>query len=202
VITPFRFRLAAALAVLALLASCDALDASKVALDIPVTQSVPVSLDFDALFGAQAGQVAPSDIDKDLTSGAITIDLAKTEPKLAQYKSHVKGIKVTAITATPTANTMVGDLPAQEMYVGPVGMTAFAQGAKLATIPPVPGGSKTAVQAAIDPADATKASAFLATLGFDVQTVTKVHIPKGQKVPGGKVALSLDLKVTVTVNPL
>lgn len=186
----------------ALLSSCDALDTSKVALSIPVTQTVPVSLDFDALFGSTAGQTAAVDIDQAVTGTSVTVDLAKTETKLAQYKSHVKAIQVTAITATPTANTMVGELPAQELYVGPIPMTALAQGAKLATIPPVPGGSKAAVQAVILPAEAAKASQYLASLAFDLQTVTKIHIAKGQKIPGGKIALDLVLKVDVTVNPL
>ncbi len=187
---------------LALVASCDALDVSKVTVDIPVTQTMPVSLDFDALFGTTAGQIAAQDINAAVTGTSLTVDLVKTEPKLGQYKSHVKSIQVTAITATPTANTMVGALPAQVLYVGPVGMTALAQATKLATIPSIPGGSKTAVPAVIDPADAAKAGTMLASLGFDLQTVTEVHIAKGQKIPGGKIALNLEIKLNVTANPL
>jgi len=185
-----------------LLASCDAIDTSKIGIDIPVTETLQVSLDFDQLFGAQAGQIAVANISQAVTGTSLTIDLVKTEPKLAQYKSKVKSIQVTAITATPTANSMVGELPAQVMYVGPIGMTSFAQGIKLATLPPVPGASKTAVQAVIDPADAVKAGAVLASLGFDLVTVTQVNIPKDQKIPGGKITLNFEIKLNVTVHPL
>lgn len=201
------FAAALALASLGGASACDVsktLDANKNKLDItiPVVHTITVTIDADKVLGTLAGQIAAADLAQDVTTPGQAIDLIKTEPKLAQYKSKVKSIKVTGITATPTANSLSGNLPALDLVVGAPGLAKPTDGAKLASLPVIPPASTAAVTAVVDAGNATAASKFLTTLQFDAMTVTKLVVKKGEKVPGGKVELKLELKLDVVVSPL
>jgi hypothetical protein len=170
-------------------------------LTIPVTQSMPVSFDMGQTLGGKAGLTADADFTQDIVVPPQTVDLTKTNPELAKYKSRVKSIEIVSITATPTANSMTGTLPALELYVGAVPFPKLADATKLAVIPAISGGSVAPIKATINPADAAKAGAILATLQFDQETIAKLVIKKGEQAPGGKIDLKLDLTLNVTVTP-
>lgn len=175
---------------------------NKNQLTIPITQSIPVSFDMGQALGVLAGQTATADLAQDVTVPTQTIDLVTSHPDLAKYKNRVKSIEVVGITATPTANTMTGSLPELDLYVGAIHFAKLTEAAKLAAIPPIVGGSLAPTTATINAADAAKAGAILATLTFDQQTIAKLVVKKGEKAPGGKIDLTLELKLNVIVNTL
>ena len=109
------------------LSGCDILnkaasDVTNAVTNIPidVTQSTKISLDVGTLIGAAAGQKAPADTTQAITTPPQPVDLNKEQPDLAKYANgHIKTLEIAKIAVTPTTNTLTGNLPALDLYVGP-----------------------------------------------------------------------------------
>ncbi len=202
-------RLAAiGLAALLALAACDqindAIDDNKGALDVPVstTWGFPFTMDLGQATGALAGQKAPEAKEHDLSTPAVDVDLVAEAPALANAKGRVKRLEITALTITPTANTVTGKLPAFDIYIGPKGATKPEDAVKIATVPSIEGGSTAAISAPIDSAGMEAAQPHLTSLAFAQLVVAKLAVAKGDDVPGGKADLTVDLALKATLNPL
>ncbi len=193
------------------LPACNLFNSAKAAVQnaaqipIDVTESTSASLDVGKLTGPLAGQPAPAGgLSQDIALPPVPVDLNKTQPNLVQYANgHIVTLEINKIAVTPSNNTMTGDLPALDIYFGPTDAKGIADGIKVATIPPIKGGSTTAVDAVIDSAAMTEAGTkYLAKLAFSQIMAGKLVVKAGDPVPGGKVDLKFDLGLHAVVTPL
>ena len=193
------------------LSGCDILnkaasDVTNAVTNIPidVTQSTKISLDVGTLIGAAAGQKAPADTTQAITTPPQPVDLNKEQPDLAKYANgHIKTLEIAKIAVTPTTNTLTGNLPALDLYVGPTDLKNATDGIKVATIPAIPAGSTALVNATIDAAAMTQAGTqYLAKLAFAQALKGTLVVKAGDTLPGGKIDLKLDLGVHAIVTPL
>lgn len=173
-------------------------------LPLDATESTKITLDVSAVLGAAAGQTTPTELKQDVTTPPAVVDLNKSQPDLAKYANgHIKTVTITKITVQPTTNTLTGDLPALDIYIGPTDAKSTADGIKVATIPAIKAGSTTAFDAQIDTAAmASAGSKYLAKLAFSQALKGTLQVAAGGKVPSGKVDLKIDLGVHAVVSPL
>lgn len=193
------------------LGGCDILnkaasDVTNAVTNIPidVNQSTKISLDVGTLVGALAGQKTPQELKQEIATPPVPVDLNKEQPELAKYANgHIKTLEIAKIAVTPTTNTLTGDLPQLDLYVGATDIKSTADGIKVATIPAIKAGSTELVNATIDTAAMTTAGTkYLAKLAFGQMLKGTLVVPAGGSVPNGKIDLKLDLGVHAIVTPL
>lgn len=202
--------LALPLAAVTALPACDLFNQAKAAVQnaaqIPIDQmeSTKVTLDLTQVIGAAAGQTTPQDLNQEITTPASPLDLNKTQPEITKYANgHIVTLEINKIGVTPTTNTLTGDMPALDLYIGAVDAKDTSTAIKVATIPAIKAGSTAAFDAQIDTAAMTKAgTTYLSKLAFSQMMHTKLTVKAGDKVPGGKVDLKLDLGLHAVVTPL
>ena len=199
--TPRTTLLTSTLIALGLCVGCDQLSES-LDVDIVTDYTFPAAIDVGAVTGGTAGTVAPAQVSKDLAVPAQDVDLVKEAPALKDAKGRVKSIELTKISALPKTNTVTGVLPAFDIYIGALGNTDVKNAFKIATIPAIPAGSNTVVNATIDAEGTKSAQQFLTTLAFSQMLVAKLVVEKGESIPGGEADLNVTLGLKAVLNPV
>ncbi len=181
-----------------------AVDDNKSLLDIPISTEYEFATSFDigTAMGAAAGQLAPADVSKTIAPPPSDVDLVAEVQALKDAKGRVKSFEITKIVVTPTTNTVTTALPSFELYIGPIGAKDTAGSAKIATIPSIPAGSTTAVNAVLDAAGQKTAQQWLTTLAFSQGMAATMVVKKGETVPAGKADLKIAMGLKIVLNPI
>ncbi len=182
--------------------------------NITYRESVPVSLPINA------DVLCPPGIDctEDSTPAANDIDLMDLEfdikvdvveamgnEKLQDIAKRLRTLEITSIDYEVSENTLNFDLPAIQIFLGP--LTADKHDSRgtieLTTIPPTAAGKNIAGNAPAVEANLQALSEQLKTLQFSAIPYAKPVIKKGQPFPPtGKANLKLTLNLKIVANPL
>ncbi|MCO4764129.1 MAG: hypothetical protein KC502_21640 [Myxococcales bacterium] len=182
----------------------DFVDDNKNKLDIPVTTDYEfvTSFDIGGAMGAAAGKPSPAELKKAIAPPPSKVDLVLEVPALSDAKGRVKSFEILKIVVTPTTNTVTSDLPAFDLYIGPMDAKDTSGSAKIATIPAIKAGSTAVVNAVLDAAGQKAAQQWLTTLAFSQGMVATMIVKKGENVPSGKADLKIAMGLKVVLNPI
>ena len=170
--------------------------------DVPIstTQSFTVPINLSAL--PTSGTTAPERLEIPLDLPAAPIDLAEASSEFSSKKDKLEKIEITNLKVTPKSNTLTGDLPPMELYIGPVDASSAADGELIYTIPVIAAGSTTEVYGTRDDAGMDAAQTHLLSLSFSFVPSAVLIVEQGDEVPGGAAELEFEIEITATVDPL
>ncbi len=185
-----------AVAVLASSAACSLFGIGDDGFDIPISVEHTFDINIDLSAMPTSGQVAPERLEiplnqPPLSLPAVPVDLT-SQQEINDNKDKLESIEITQITIRPTTNTVTGDLPPIDLYIGPAGATDIANAIKVATA--IIGGE-------IDDAGMAAAQQYITTLNFTFIPDATLIVENGDTVPGGAADLNITLAVTATVDP-
>lgn len=177
---------------------------NKSKLDIPISTDYEFVTAFDigGAMGAAAGQTTPKDLTQSIAPPPSDVDLVAEVQALKDAKGRVKSFEILKIEVTPTTNTVTSDLPAFDLFIGPMGAKDTSGSAKIATIPSIKAGSTALVTAQLDAAGQKQAQQWLTSLAFSQGMVATMVVKKGDKVPSGKANLKIAMGLKVVLNPI
>lgn len=160
-----------------------------------------VTVDLGAVTGASAGQTAPETISFDIDLPSIPVDLVSESQEIRDNSDKIRSIIIERIEVTPNPNTVTAgsNLPSIDLTIGP--LSGPGNTFKVATIPPIPGGSTETVLANIDIAEMEAAQVYISTLAFSFQPGAVLEVQQGQMIPDGAATLRLKITVRATVDP-
>ncbi|MCA9528526.1 MAG: hypothetical protein KC543_00160 [Myxococcales bacterium] len=146
------------------------------------------------------GACDPGPIEVVVPTGPIDVDSQLS----GQGSSLIKGISIDEARFRVDANTLTVDLPPSEVWWGPPSATgpSEAQGAHLlARLPAIPAGVQLAGDATLVPAGNMALEAYLAEPPRNLQLFVRgaVDVDPGDPVPAGRLEVSLELRVHVSV---
>lgn len=169
--------------------------------DLPIaaTQTFTVPIDLEEL-GGGSGATAPRDHDFVVPLPPNQIDLLSTSDDLAKNKDKLERLEITQIKVRPLANSLTTALPPIQLAVGSF-QSDGSDAVLVATIPSIPAGSTTQVDAAVDEAGTDGAQPYLTSLQFSFVPSAVLNIQKGQLIPSGSARLEIEITVQATVDP-
>ena len=101
---------------------------NKSKLDIPISTDYEFVTAFDigGAMGAAAGQTTPKDLTQSIAPPPSDVDLVAEVQALKDAKGRVKSFEILKIEVTPTTNTVTSDLPAFDLFIGPISSSSAA----------------------------------------------------------------------------